>query len=31
VAVDNLTDELLFDQVGLPQPGRRFRFEMRLR
>jgi iron complex outermembrane receptor protein len=31
VAVDNLTDRAHYDQFGLPEPGRRFRFELRLR
>jgi iron complex outermembrane receptor protein len=30
IAVDNLTDEALFDAYGLPGPGRLFRFELRL-
>ncbi|MCA9753955.1 MAG: TonB-dependent receptor, partial [Gemmatimonadetes bacterium] len=30
IAVDNLADEAHYDQAGLPQPGRRFRFELRL-
>jgi iron complex outermembrane receptor protein len=31
VAADNLADEVHYDQAGLPQAGRRFRFELRLR
>lgn len=31
VAVDNAGDEARSDQAGLPQPGRRLRFEVRLR
>jgi iron complex outermembrane receptor protein len=30
VAVDNLTDEAVYDAYGLPEPGRMFRFEMRV-
>ncbi|MEZ5063491.1 MAG: TonB-dependent receptor [bacterium] len=30
IAVDNLADEAHYDQAGLPRPGRRFRFELRL-
>lgn len=28
---DNLTDEVIYDQCGLPQPGRTFRVQLRLR
>ena len=31
VGVDNLTDEVIFDQCGLPQPGRTFRVQLRVR
>jgi iron complex outermembrane receptor protein len=31
VAVDNVGDEAHYDQFGLPEPGRRIRFELRLR
>ena len=31
VGVDNLTDEVIFDQCGLPQPGRTFRIQLRVR
>ncbi len=31
VAVDNAADTALYDQCGLPRPGRRVRFEVRLR
>ena len=30
VAVTNLTDHAIFDQCGLPQPGRTFRIQLRL-
>ena len=30
VAVTNLTDNAIFDQCGLPQPGRTFRIQLRL-
>lgn len=30
LSVDNLTDEARYDAVCLPEPGRRFRFELRL-
>ena len=30
VTVDNLTDTALYDQCGLPQPGRLLRFQLRL-
>jgi iron complex outermembrane receptor protein len=30
VAVDNLGDVALYDQCGLPQPGRLFRFQLRI-
>jgi iron complex outermembrane receptor protein len=30
VAVDNASDMALYDQCGLPQPGRLFRFELRV-
>lgn len=30
IAVDNATDVALYDSAGLPGPGRRFRFELRL-
>lgn len=30
VSVDNATDEAVYDSAGLPEPGRRFRFEVRL-
>jgi iron complex outermembrane receptor protein len=30
-AVDNATDTAIYDQCGLPQPGRTFRFQLRLR
>ncbi len=30
IAVDNLGDQPIFDQAGLPQPGRTFRFQTRL-
>lgn len=30
VAADNVTDRVHYDQFGLPEPGRRFRFEVRL-
>ena len=30
VAVTNLTDNVIFDQCGLPQPGRTFRVQLRL-
>lgn len=31
VGADNFTDELIFDQCGLPQPGRTFRIQLRVR
>jgi iron complex outermembrane receptor protein len=31
VGADNLTDEAIYDQCGLPQPGRTFRFQLRVR
>lgn len=30
IAADNLADKAHYDQFGLPEPGRRFRFEVRL-
>ena len=30
VSVTNLTDNAIFDQCGLPQPGRTFRIQLRL-
>jgi iron complex outermembrane receptor protein len=30
VAVDNIADTAIFDQCGLPQPGRLVRFEVRV-
>jgi hypothetical protein len=30
IAVDNLADQPIFDQAGLPQPGRTFRIQTRL-
>ena len=30
IAVVNLTDHAIFDQCGLPQPGRTFRVQIRL-
>ncbi|HEX2168447.1 MAG TPA: hypothetical protein VHG09_14530, partial [Longimicrobiales bacterium] len=30
VTVDNLTDTAIYDQCGLPQPGRLLRFQIRL-
>jgi iron complex outermembrane receptor protein len=30
-ALDNITDTAIYDQCGLPQPGRTFRFQVRLR
>ena len=30
VSVTNLTDHAIFDQCGLPQPGRTFRVQLRL-
>jgi len=30
VSVTNLTDSAIFDQCGLPQPGRTFRIQVRL-
>ena len=30
VALDNVTDAALYDQCGLPQPGRTLRFQVRL-
>jgi iron complex outermembrane receptor protein len=30
IAVDNLADTAIYDQCGLPQPGRLFRFSLRL-
>ncbi len=30
VSVTNLTDNVIFDQCGLPQPGRTFRVQLRL-
>jgi iron complex outermembrane receptor protein len=30
VAVDNIADEAIYDQCGLPQPGRLLRFQIRL-
>lgn len=30
VAVDNIADSAIYDQCGLPQPGRLFRFQLRL-
>jgi outer membrane receptor protein involved in Fe transport len=30
IAVDNLADEVHYDQYGLPEPGRRVRLELRL-
>ena len=30
IAVDNVADTALYDQCGLPRPGRRVRFELRL-
>ena len=30
VSVTNLTDNAIFDQCGLPQPGRTFRVQLRL-
>ena len=30
IAADNLSDKAHYDQFGLPEPGRRFRFELRL-
>jgi iron complex outermembrane receptor protein len=31
VGADNLSDEVIYDQCGLPQPGRTFRVQLRLR
>jgi iron complex outermembrane recepter protein len=31
LGADNLTDEVIYDQCGLPQPGRTFRIQLRLR
>ena len=31
VSIDNVLDEALYDSIGLPQPGRRARFELQLR
>lgn len=31
VGVDNLTDQVIYDQCGLPQPGRTFRVQLRVR
>jgi iron complex outermembrane receptor protein len=31
IGADNLTDEVIYDQCGLPQPGRTFRVQLRLR
>jgi hypothetical protein len=31
VGVDNLTDEVIYDQCGLPQPGRTLRIQLRVR
>ncbi len=31
VGADNLSDEVIYDQCGLPQPGRTFRIQLRLR
>ena len=28
---DNLGDEVIYDQCGLPQPGRTFRIQLRVR
>ena len=28
--IDNVTDGLVFDQCGLPQPGRTIRFQLRI-
>jgi iron complex outermembrane receptor protein len=30
VALDNLTDQAVFDQCGLPQPGRLLRLQIRI-
>ncbi|MDM7916368.1 MAG: TonB-dependent receptor [Candidatus Eisenbacteria bacterium] len=30
IAVDNATDTAVYDAFGLPEPGRRFRFELRM-
>ncbi|HEY0306480.1 MAG TPA: TonB-dependent receptor [Longimicrobiales bacterium] len=31
VGADNLSDEVIYDQCGLPQPGRTFRIQLRVR
>ena len=31
IGADNLSDEVIYDQCGLPQPGRTFRVQLRLR
>ena len=31
IGADNLGDEVIYDQCGLPQPGRTFRVQLRLR